>query len=307
MHIPVLVREVVERLAVCPGETVLDGTLGAGGHARALLESVPGIRIVGIDRDAGALERARANLGALAAHVTFLHGRFADMKLLAEQAGVSRVDRVLCDLGFSSDQMDNPDRGFSFMADGPLDMRLDLSQPQTAADLVNDTPEQDLADLIYKLGDESASRRIARMITETRRHTPFRSTLQLADVVSRAKGGRRGSRIHPATQTFQAIRMAVNDELGQAEAGCESALRLVRPGGRVAFITFHGGEDAVIKRCFARHVGRDVSLQQGGSRWEGAEPRASWVAKKPVTATDDEVRANPRARSAKLRVVERCG
>lgn len=307
MHIPVLVREVVEHLAVCPGETVLDGTLGAGGHARALLESVPDVRIIGLDRDAGALERARANLGDLACRVTFVHGRFADMMLLAQQAGVSRVDRVLCDLGFSSDQMDNPARGFSFMADGPLDMRLDPSQALTAADVVNDTPENELADLIYKFGEEPASRRIARTIVEARRSAPLRTTLQLADVVDRAKGGRRGSRIHPATQTFQAIRMFVNDELGQAREGCEAAMQLVRPGGRVAFITFHSIEDREIKLCFARHVGRDASLPQGGSRWEGDQPRVEWVVKKPIAASDEESRANPRARSAKLRVVERCG
>lgn len=306
MHIPVLVREVVGHLGVRPGGIYVDGTLGGGGHARALLEAAgPEARLIGIDRDAGALERARARLGPYARQVLFLHGAFADMTTLVHNSGVTEVDAVLCDLGFSSDQVDDASRGFSFMADGPLDMRLDPSQPVTAADLVNQTPERELADLLYTLGDEPASRRIAAAIAAARRLAPFRSTLQLAEAVARAKGGRRG-RIHPATQTFQAIRMAVNRELEQAGAGFEAAIRLVRRHGRVAFITFHSGEDRVVKQAMARHVGRNESLQQGGVRWTGEEPRADWVVKKPVTASEDEARENPRARSAKLRVVERC-
>lgn len=191
------------------------------------------------------------------------------------------------------------------MTDGLLDMRMNRKQTKTAASLVNDLSERDIADLLWRLGEESASRRIAAAIVSERHTAPIRTTLHLADVVSRAKGGRRG-KIHPATQTFQALRMAVNDELEQAEEGFESAMKLVRIGGRVAVITFHSGEDRLIKQAMARHVGRDVSLPQGGSRWEGDRPRAKWIVKKPMTASDDEVRDNPRSRSAKLRVVERC-
>ncbi len=306
MHIPVLVREVVEHLGVCPGGIYLDGTLGGGNHARAILAAAgPGAKIIGIDRDAGALERARANLGPLAAQVHFIHGTFSNMISLVQNSGHREFDGVLLDLGFSSDQLDDSARGLSFMADGPLDMRLDQSQPRTAAQVVNEMPESELADLIYKFGDEPASRRIARAIVAERSGTPFRSTLHLADVIARAKGGRRGARIHPATQTFQAIRIFVNDEFEQARAGCEAAIRLVKGGGRVAVITFHSGEDRIVKQCFARHVGRDVSLPQGGSRWEGDRPRVAWIVKKPLTAGEDEARENPRARSAKLRVIER--
>jgi len=306
MHIPVLVREVVEHLGVRHGGVYVDGTLGGGGHAKAILAAAGGeATIVGIDRDAGALARARENLGPLASRVSFIHGAFADMTALLHNAGFSQVDGVICDLGFSSDQIDDPRRGFSFMADGPLDMRLDQTQELTAARIVNEMPERDLARLIYELGDESASRRIAAAIVSERRTAEFRSTLQLAGVVARAAGGRHG-KIHPATRTFQAIRIAVNGELAQAEAGFEASMRVVRPGGRVAFITFHSGEDRVVKQRMTRHVGREVSLQQGGSRWEGDEPRAAWIVKKPMMASDAEADENPRSRSAKLRVVERC-
>lgn len=306
MHIPVLVREVVGHLVLRPGGILVDATLGAGGHTRALLESAgPDAQVIGIDRDAEALDRARANLGPLAARVRFIHGAMADMTALVQNVGFQEVDAVLCDLGFSSDQLDDPARGFSFNADGPLDMRLDRTQARTAADVVNGTPERDLADLIFQFGGEPASRRIAAAIVDGRRVAPFRTTARLADVVARAAGGRRG-RIHPATRTFQAIRMAVNGELEQAGAGCEAAIRLVRAGGRVAFITFHSGEDRVVKQVMAHHVGREVSLQQGGVRWEGEEPRTAWVVRKPLVAAADEVRLNPRARSAKLRLVERC-
>ncbi len=306
MHKPVLLEKVVEHLGLPKGGVLLDGTLGGGGHARAILAGVADSRVIGIDRDESALLRARENLGPLAVRVEFIHGAFADMIQLTHQLGLQAVDSVLLDLGFSSDQIDNPERGFSFMADGLLDMRMNRNQTKTAAVLVNELPERELADLLWSLGEESASRRVASAIVSERRTAPIRTTLHLADVVSRAKGGRHG-RIHPATQTFQALRMAVNDELEQAGQGFESAMKLVREGGRVAVITFHSGEDRVIKQAMSRHVGRDVALPQGGSRWEGDKPCAKWIVKKPLTATEDEVRANPRARSAKLRVVERGG
>lgn len=308
MHKPVLLREVVEHLGIRAGGVYVDGTLGGGSHAGAILgQAGPAARVVGIDRDAGALERARAHLGPLASQVFFEHGGFADMMALSERHGCTAVDGVLLDLGFSSDQVDDPDRGLSFMVDGPLDMRLDRSQRTTAAELVNGLPEQELADLIWRYGDEPASRRIAAAIGARRRVAPLQRTLELAELVSHVKGGRRGSRIHPATQTFQALRIATNDELGQVERGVEAAIRLVRVGGRVAVISFHSGEDGLVKRIMAAHVGREVSLPQGGVRWEGAAPPAKWIVKRPLCASEAEAAENPRSRSAKLRVMERVG
>ena len=217
---------------------------------------------------------------------------------------VSDVDGVLLDLGFSSDQMDDAARGFSFQAEGPLDMRLDRSEPRTAADLVNGMEESELADVIFELGEERDARRIARAIVAERVRSPIRTTRRLADVVAAAKRGPRG-KIHPATQTFQALRIAVNRELESLDRGLEGALALVKPGGRVGVISFHSLEDRRVKRFFAEHAGRWESLEQGGERWVGAEPQVKLVTRKPVTASEDEIRANPRARSAKLRVAER--
>ena len=184
-------------------------------------------------------------------------------------------------------------------------MRLDRTQRTTAADLVNGLPERELADLIWELGDEPSARRIASVIVHRRVVSPLRTTAELADLVSQVKGGRRGDRIHPATQTFQALRIATNDELVHAERAVAAAIEVVKPGGRVAVLSFHSGEDAVAKRVMSEHVGREASLPQGGSRWTGTQPRVRWIVKKPLMAGEAELADNPRARSAKLRVVER--
>ncbi len=304
-HVAVLLEEVMELLRVEQGGRYIDGTLGGGGHTGALLErSAPDGRVMSIDRDPSAFHRVRPHLSSSGNRWNPVHGNFADMAALALKADFVPVDGILLDLGMSSDQLDDGNRGFSFQADGPLDMRMDTTQGLTAADLVNSESEQGLADLIRRYGEEKAAGRISRAIVREREREPITTTGRLAGIVERAAGGRRGP-THPATRTFQALRMAVNDEPGSLARGLEGALSLLRPGGRLAVISFHSLEDRDVKQCFREHEGRDVSLEAGGSRWEGALPRVRRVTKKPVVAGEKEVKNNPRARSAKLRVVER--
>jgi len=226
------------------------------------------------------------------------------MIAIAASRNIEGVDGVVLDLGMSSDQVDTPERGFSFLHEGPLDMRMDRSRGPTACDLINSLDEPALADILWRLGEEQASRRIARAIVSERQGRPITTTAQLAEIVSRAKGGRFG-KIHPATKTFQALRMAVNHELESLQRGLDGALTLVKVGGRIGVISFHSIEDRIVKQTFARHVGRWESLQAGGREWVGEKPAAKWITRKPVTASEMELQENPRARSAKLRVVER--
>lgn len=304
MHEPVLLEEVLVGLAVKPGGHYIDGTLGGGGHARAILEQAgPKGRLLGIDRDPHALALAQARLADLP-NATLARGNFSEMKTLAQQHGLGGVDGVLLDIGVSSMQLDTPERGFSFQADAPLDMRMDPDIPRSAADWANQISESDLADVLWRFGEERASRRIARFIVEARQRAPIRTTSELAELVVRAKGGQRG-RIHPATQTFQALRVAVNNELGALEEGIESALSLLKSGGRLAVISFHSLEDRIVKQRMAAHVGRRESLEAGGERWIVSPPRVKWIVKSPAMAGETEVKRNPRARSARLRVVKR--
>jgi|APTNR8051073442_1049403.scaffolds.fasta_scaffold00013_62 16S rRNA (cytosine1402-N4)-methyltransferase len=308
MHQPVLLSEVVADLVVKPGGCYLDGTLGGAGHARAVLEKAgEQSRLLGLDRDGAALELARERLvGYGPERITLVRGNFADMKTLAQQSGFDRFDGILLDLGVSSMQLDTPERGFSFQHDADLDMRMDTRGGPTAADVVNGWEEAALADVIWKLGEDRDARRIARQIVVARDRAPLRRTGELADLVARAKGGRRG-RIHPATQTFQALRMTVNRELESVEQGLNAALDLLAPAGRLGVISFHSLEDRLVKQTLAAHVAREESLPQGGVRRVVQEPEMTWVVRKPVTAGEDEVARNPRARSAKWRVVEKAG
>ena len=304
MHRPVMLREVIELMRIKPDGVYIDGTLGSGGHAESILEGLNEGRLLGIDRDIDALARCGKRLAGSGSKCMLEHGDFADMMEIAQRSGIREADGILMDLGMSSDQLDTAERGFSFQQTGPLDMRMDRTIPGAAADLVNTTGETELANLIFRLGEEPASRRIARAIVSARLRKPIETTSELAEIVSRAKGGRR-SGTHPATQTFQALRMAVNHELESLQQGLDSAFRLTAPGGRLAVISFHSMEDRMVKQAMARHVGRWVSLEQGGQRWEGEEPRFKWITRKPATASKEEVEENARARSAKLRVVER--
>ena len=306
MHIPVLLSETVESLAVKPGGRYIDGTLGRAGHAAEILRRAgPKGWLLGIDRDVEALPRAAATLETVPGHKTLVHGTHGALGDLARANGFDAVDGILLDLGVSSDQLDTPERGFSFQADGPLDMRMDQTQGESARELIARWSEDALAELFREWGEEPRARQAARAIVRERERRPIATTGQLAEIVSRAVGGRSGRR-HPATRVFQALRMAVNDEMGNLTRALEAGLRLLKPCGRMAVITFESLTDRAVKRCFAEHAGRWVSLQQGGEQWEGAEPAVERVTRHPVEAGDAECAANPRARSAKLRVVERC-
>jgi len=305
MHTPVMVREVMVGLEVRPGGCYVDGTVGAGGHARALLDRMgPGGRLLALDCDEAAIRAARRALADRLAQCRFVRGNFADIGRLAAEEGVREVDGVVLDLGVSSPQIDQAERGFSFLRDGPLDMRMDRRQTLTAAALVNEMDEADLAALIRRLGEEPAARRIARALVRERQAGAIETTGRLAAVVARAVGGR-GARLHPATRTFQALRMAVNRELESLAAGLEGALALLRTGGRLAALSYHSLEDGCVKRTGREHAGRWVSLEAGGARWEGLQPRVRWITRKPLTPAAEERNANPRSRSAKLRIMER--
>jgi 16S rRNA (cytosine1402-N4)-methyltransferase len=286
-HRPVLLSETLEYLAPRPGETWVDCTLGGGGHAIAIAEAIgPTGRLIALDQDETMIALARPRLAPWPAIV--VPANFDQLADVLANLEISAVDGVLADLGFSSDQMDDPARGFSFQHDGPLDMRLDPAAGTPAADLVNTLGEAALADLIFEFGEERHSRKIARKIVERRKTQPFATTADLADVVKHSvPWGPDTRRIHPATRTFQALRIAVNDELGALDRLLAALPKVVRPGGRAGIISFHSLEDRRVKLAF-----RD---------------RPEWdpITKKPVEATDAEASANPRARSAKLRVARR--
>lgn len=301
-HIPVLLPAVLAALQPRPGACFIDATVGGAGHALAVLQAAqPGGRLLGIDADPAALAAAAARLGAAglpAASFTLVHGHFAELAALARQHGFGAVDGILLDLGVSSYQLETAARGFSFAADGPLDMRLDPGSGPSAADLVNQLDEQELADVIYRYGEERGSRRIARLIVERRRQAPITTTGELAALVQRAIGRGRRERIHPATRTFQALRIAVNQELAQLEAALPQAVALLRPGGRLAVISFHSLEDRIVKQFFRAESGYGAAELQH-------LPRLTVLTRKPIVADAAECAANPRARSAKLRVAER--
>ncbi|MEN9936252.1 MAG: hypothetical protein RLZZ387_2831 [Chloroflexota bacterium] len=289
-HVPVLPAEVLSGLAPRPGGRYIDGTLGGGGHAEAVLEaSAPDGRLLGLDVDPAALAAAGARLARYGERFTAARGNFREMTDLAREHGFAQADGILLDLGVSSHQLDTPERGFSFQGDAPLDMRLDPQGDTTAADLVNELPEEELADVIYQYGEERGSRRIARLIGEARRKGRIETTGELAAIVSRALGGRHG-KIHPATRTFQALRIAANRELENLELVLPQAVELLAEGGRLAVISFHSLEDRIVKLFFR------AQAEAGALRI---------ITKKPLEASDDEARANPRSRSAKLRVAEK--
>jgi len=305
MHIPVLLSETLDLLVTNPAGTYIDGTLGRGGHSMEILKRLsPEGRLIGLDRDLEAIEQTAEIFKPFGEQAQRLHGNFADMKELCGQIGVTEVDGVLLDLGVSSPQIDVAERGFSFGKDGPLDMRMDCTQGRSAADWVNEEDAEILANVIYRFGEDRDSRRIARAIVQARESGRIERTLELAEIVEKAKGGRRGP-THPATKTFQALRMAVNAELESLETGLEAGLNMLCEGGRMAVITFHSLEDRMVKEFFKRHTVKRESLQQGGERLIVDEPAVRLMNKKPLIATKNECSKNPRSRSAKLRVAER--
>ena len=298
-HIPVLKEETIAALDVTAGGRYVDGTLGRAGHTREILAR--GGEVLGIDRDDAALASVNA-LGL--AGLTAVKGNHGDLAAIARAHGWDAVDGVLLDLGVSSPQLDEAERGFSFLREGPLDMRMDRSSGVTAADLVNGESAERLAEIFRDFGEEPQARRIAKALVAAReKGTRFATTTDLADFIERLVGRRGGH--HPATRVFQALRMAVNDELGELTRALDGAMAILKPGGHLAVITFESLSDRIVKRFLAAHVGKMRSLQQGGETWEGELPRAVAVTRRAVTAGDAEVAANTRARSAKLRAVER--
>lgn len=302
-HIPVMLREVLQQLAPRAGGVYLDGTFGGGGYAEAIL-GTPGCALWGIDRDPDAIVRGAALAERFPDRLHLLPGPFGAMMALLAAAGVSRLDGVVLDLGVSSFQIDDPARGFSFRGDGPLDMRM-AKQGTTAADLVNSLPERELADILYELGEERASRRIARAIVAARAEAPIETTARLAGIVRAIMPPDR-SGIDPATRSFQALRIAVNDELGEIERGLAQAAALLAPGGRLVVVSFHSLEDRLVKRFMSEIAGRAPGLSRHDPRGLAGRPAARFrlLTAKALRPRADETGANPRARSARLRAIE---
>ena len=295
-HHPVLLKETVDALSVRPGGRYVDGTLGRAGHAKEIIAR--GGEVLGIDRD----EQAIREIGEVAG-LTAVRGRHGSLKEIANEKGWNEVDGILLDLGVSSPQLDEAGRGFSFLREGPLDMRMDRSCGLSAADIVNGESAERLEEIFRTFGEEPQARRIAKAVAKERAEKPFETTVELAEFIEKVVGRRNGR--HPATRVFQALRMEVNDEIGELGRALEGGLDLLRSGGRFAVITFESLTDRIVKRFFAGHIGRMVSLQQGGERWEGEEPRMKAVTGRVVVASKEEEDLNPRSRSAKLRAAEK--
>lgn len=299
VHVPVLEQEVLSFLSLRPDGCYIDGTAGGGGHSEALL-SASGGRVLSLDADPQAVARVRQRLQPFGHRSVTVQANFRDLAATAQQAGFDLVDGILLDLGLSSDQLELEARGFALMADGPLDMRFDPAQETSAAHLVNTLPENELADLIYAYGEERLSRRIARAIVHAR---PLESTGQLARVIERSVG-RRG-RLHPATRTFQALRIAVNDELGALTEVLPQAVALLRPGGRLLMISFHSLEDRIVKQFMQREAQDCLCPSEVLVCQCGHKAILRLITRKPVEASPAEIDRNARSRSAKLRVAER--
>lgn len=281
-HVPVLPAEVLHYLNPRPGQTIVDATVGGGGHARLIAERIaPTGRLIGLDRDAAMVEIARARLSDFPA--VLMQRNFDELRIVLNELKIEAVDGILADLGFASDQMGDPRRGFSFTEEGPLDMRLDPTIGEPASELIRRLSEPALADLIYEFGEERFSRRIAKRIVETRKETPIETTTQLAELVRRCVPRSKHQRIDPATRTFQALRIAVNDELGSLDRLLAQIPECLKPGSRAVIISFHSLEDRRVKQAFRNKEVFEV------------------LTKKPVQAEEEEIRNNPRARSAKLR------
>jgi 16S rRNA (cytosine1402-N4)-methyltransferase len=307
-HIPVLFSETMQSLALSPQGVYVDGTLGGGGHSEGILErTAPDGVVIGIDQDDEALKAAGYRLEKYGQRFIAVKSNFADIDEVLADLQIDSVDGVLLDIGVSSYQLDAPERGFSYMNDGALDMRMDRLGDRTAADLLAELSEEELANIIYKYGEERFSRRIARRIVERRAQEPIVSTLQLSEIVRSAipADKRRREDQHPAKRTFQALRIAVNDELGVLERGMEAAFNALKPGGRLSVITFHSLEDRIVKEYFASLARGCTCPPEFPICVCGNQPKGKLVNRKPIVASEAELSENPRARSAKLRTIEK--
>ncbi len=300
-HAPVLLAEVIELLQPAPGKLMFDGTLGGGGHSEALLQH--GARVVAMDQDVNALKHATERLKPYAAQFCALRGNFRHFPQIVEETGVSGFDGMLVDIGVSSHQLDDAARGFSFMRDGPLDLRMDTDSPRTAADLVNTADEAELMRIFFDYGEEPNARRIARAIIKARTAHRIKTTLQFADIVA-AASPKRGKR-HPATLVFQALRIAVNDELAALHDFLAAAPRWLKPGGRLAVISFHSLEDRIVKQTLQHLSAPFIDRPEWPEARKNPDCLLKLITRKPVQATAQEIELNPRARSAVLRVAER--
>lgn len=301
LHRPVMPEETLEQLDASRGGMFVDATLGMGGHSELILQASPANRVIGLDRDRDAIERASRRLEPFGDRFTAISSDYRQVKPVLNARGVQSVAGLLADLGVSSYQLDTPERGFTFRSDGPLDMRMDRAQGETAADLVNHLPEAELARIIFEYGEERASRRIARAIVAERARAPITTTAKLAELVIRAVHQKGHWRIHPATRTFQALRIAVNTELEGLEQFVADAVDLLETDGRLVVITFHSLEDRIVKHAFRFQSGRCICSPGQPVCRCGTANRVEILTRKAIQPSDAEIAQNPRARSAKLR------
>lgn len=301
-HIPVLLNEVVESIALKDGGVYVDGTFGAGGYTRAVLDAAD-CTVYAIDRDPDAIREGQKLVEAYKGRLHLLHGTFGEMAELVRGEGVDFVDGVMLDIGVSSMQIDRAERGFSFQKDGALDMRMSQNG-LSAADVLNTFGEREIADIIYKYGEERFSRRIAAAVVEQRKTAPFKTTLEFADLIRRTVPHKRED-IDPATRSFQALRIYVNDELGQLESGLSAAHDLLKAGGRMAIVSFHSLEDRIVKTFMQEKSGKTANPSRYMPVIEKQAATLKTITKKPILPTESETKFNPRARSARLRVAEK--
>lgn len=305
-HEPVLFQETIESLALKPGGTYVDCTLGAAGHSLGLLATEPTIKLVGIDQDPEALERAKYRLATYSSQVTLVRGNFRDLRTILGELSINQVDGILMDIGVSSPQLDDGERGFSFHQEARLDMRMDPDHPLDAWTLVNTYSQEELYQIIANYGEERWAKRISEFIVSERDQNPIETTGDLVEVIKKAVPVRARERgVHPARRTFQALRIAVNDELGALEEALVQAVDMLSLGGRLAVITFHSLEDRIVKNYFQDQLGKCTCPPDLPICVCENEPKARLVNKKPIVASPLEVESNPRARSAKLRVLEK--
>ena len=300
-HIRVLLAPVLDLLAETPGTRFVDATLGGGGHSQALLARRPDIRLLGLDRDPAAIAAATERLRPFGDRLTAVQATFSSLEQVVHDHGWSQIDALLMDIGVSSPQLDLPERGFSFRFDGPLDMRMDPSHGPTAADLLNTLPERELADILYRYGEERRSRQVAAEIVRRRRERPWARTGELAELLERVVGRAHQHGLPPATRCFQALRIAVNDELGELERTLRQAVRLVAVGGRIAVITFHSLEDRIVKQFFREQAASCTCPPGLPVCVCGKVSTLRILTPKPLTASEQELQDNPRAACAKLR------